>query len=158
MPGLELGGDAKWQGFILGLFWPCFEDWHRSSPFGVRDALRGVLQGCSVVFCDAAETGHANCVAGRERPRRVSGRLKAERTGFYKRGCQEKTLLHAPGGEKFSDIELPPTAATREMPEYCSSPSEPFDSFCWSLRRTLWRLEAVGFGQPWFYLRLEAYR
>jgi hypothetical protein len=33
MPGLELGGDAKLQGFILGLFWGCFQDGHAWSPF-----------------------------------------------------------------------------------------------------------------------------
>src|SRR6266568_789653 len=46
---------------------------------------------------------------GRERPQETFGRLGRKNVGFYKRGCQEKTLLHPQERNQISDIPLRPS-------------------------------------------------
>jgi hypothetical protein len=75
MPGLELGGDAKLQGFILGLFRWCFQDWHDQSPLFIGEMHYGSQLKLHVRIQGRGQTLHAKRVmrAG-VTPRRVSGR------------------------------------------------------------------------------------
>src|SRR6266699_2646398 len=52
---------------------------------------------------------HGLSAVGRERPQETFGRLGREKVGFYKRGCQEKTLLHPQERNQISDIPLRPS-------------------------------------------------
>src|SRR5437016_7352638 len=42
-------------------------------------------------------------------PENPFGRTVRQKVGFYKRGCQEKTLLSPQEGKQISDIPLPPS-------------------------------------------------
>jgi hypothetical protein len=79
--------------------------------------------------------------------------------GFYKRGCQEKTLFPSLASKTFSDIQPPPaTARLRAGAWFSLGPSVPGPSpWCRSGRLLRACKQRGGNCQRWFYLRLVAY-
>ncbi len=108
---------------------------------------------CFAKILASHERTEGSFLLGWSDPRLTLGTEPRAKVGFYKRGCQEKTLLPPQERNQISDIPLRPS----DCNTICCVPRT---SCCWSLPPAFWHLQAAWWllGQPWFYLRLEAYR
>ena len=99
---------------------------------------------------------HAASVMGGSDPTTFWAAESRTKWGSIKGDVKKKHLPLRRKGSKFLTSQLPPSGCNtiRRLSRNF------FSSCCWSLPPALWHLQAawVAFGQPWFYLRLEAYR